>query len=139
MLMEMAHVTAKRSTCNRLQVGAIVARDGRVLMTGYNGPASGLPHCQHSASDGPCEDAVHAEANAIAFAARHGVAVDGAEMFVTHSPCIHCAKLLVNSGLRCVYFDKLFRDPAGVVLLMRAGVRCLSALGEELAWRVEGA
>lgn len=131
MLMEVACVIAKRGTCNRLAVGAVISRDGRVLSTGYNGPPSGLPHCDHDdrpASDPTvpgCTDAVHAEANAIAFAARFGVAVENACMYVTHSPCSTCAKLTINAGLSRVYYQTPFRDVSGILLLTRAGVQCL--------------
>lgn len=130
MLVEMANVVAKRSTCNRLHVGAVIARDGRTLATGYNGPPSGFPHCRHG-NGGICEESIHAEANAVAFAARYGTAIEGAEMYVTHSPCVGCAKLLINAGLSCVYFETLYRDPSGIVMLMRAGVRCISTLGDD--------
>lgn len=128
MLMAVAGVVAERSTCNRLHVGAVISRDGRVLSTGYNGPPSGLPHCDHE-SDVGCEDAVHAEANVIAFAARYGVSVEGAEVYVTHSPCPGCAKLLINAGLSSVYYKTPFRDVSGIVLLTRAGIRCLKFNG----------
>lgn len=128
MLMSIAGVVAERSTCNRLHVGAVIARDSRVISMGYNGPPSGLPHCSHG-NGGPCDEAVHAEANAVAFAARYGMSVDGATMYVTNSPCVTCAKLIINCGLSSVYFEVSYRDPAGVVLLTTAGVRCLKFKG----------
>lgn len=132
MLMDVARVVATRGTCNRLLVGAVVSREGRVLSTGYNGPPAGLPHCAHDPDflrKDPCMDAVHAEANAVAFAARFGVATEGAEVYVTHSPCSACAKLLINAGMSCVYFSIPFRDSAGILLLTRAGVRCFKFNG----------
>lgn len=128
MLMGVAGVVAARGTCNRLHVGAVISRDGRVLSTGYNGPPSGLPHCDHD-NGTPCDDAVHAEANVIAFAARYGTAVEGADVYVTHSPCSSCAKLLINAGVASVYYKTPFRDASGILLLTRAGIRCLMFLG----------
>lgn len=135
MLMDMARTVARRGTCNRLQVGALISREGRALSTGYNGPPSGLPHCNHpdvqlpGMPTQPCEDAVHAEANVVAFAAKFGVATDGADVYVTHSPCVACARLLINAGLNQVFFRIPFRDPSGIVLLRSAGVRCVKFNG----------
>jgi dCMP deaminase len=124
MLCEIAQVVAKRSTCCRLHVGAVIARDGRTLSPGYNGPPSGMAHCTPETcnADHPCTRAVHAEANAIAFAARHGISIDGAELFVTASPCNECAKLIINSGIkRVVYLDR-YRDARPLELLEAAGI-----------------
>lgn len=129
MLMEIAEVVANRGTCNRLHVGAVISRDGRILSMGYNGQAAGLPHCEHGPGEDPCVRAVHAEANSLAFAARHGTAVDQTDMHVTHSPCINCAKLIINSGIVNVYFRVPFRDTSGVELLGVAGVRCVKFNG----------
>jgi len=124
-LMEIAQITAKRGTCNRLQVGAVISRDGRIISQGYNGPPSGLPHCNHRPDDPtPCDRAVHAEMNAIAFAARHGVATDNAQLTVTHMPCINCAKAIINAGIIEVVFLEPYRDHSGVELLAAATVRC---------------
>src|SRR5687767_3879721 len=109
MLMEVAQAVAKRGTCSRKQVGVVVARDGRVLVTGYNGTPAGMAHCRHDYQTGePCIDSVHAEANAIAFAARHGAKLDGAEMFTTYSPCLACAKLIINAGIVRVVMCEMY-------------------------------
>lgn len=127
MLMEMAIVVSKRSTCNRLAVGAVVSRDGRVLSTGYNGPASGLPHCNHQERSGEggvtCEMAIHAESNAIAWAARHGVATIDSDLHVTHMPCLKCAQLIINAGITRVVYAIPYRLTSGVELLAVANVR----------------
>lgn len=120
-LLEVAEVIAHRSTCSRLSVGAVVAREGRILTTGYNGAPAGMDHCRHTA-DEPCPITVHAEANAIAFAARYGMSTDGAEMFITHAPCYTCAKLIINAGIVMVYYGEAFRDMSGVNLLHQAKV-----------------
>jgi dCMP deaminase len=121
MLMEMAVVVSKRSTCNRLAVGAVVSRGGRVLSTGYNGPASGLPHCQHD-KDEPCEMAIHAEVNALAWAARFGVATLYADLHITHMPCLKCAQFIINAGISRVVYAIPYRLRSGVELLDKAHV-----------------
>ena len=125
-LMEMARAAAKRSTCSRRNVGAVIARDFRPISTGYNGAPSGMPHCNHRldelASAG-CQVVVHAEANAVAFAARYGVSTQGASLFVTLSPCETCAKLVINAGLGEVFYAETYRDQTGLDLLADAGVK----------------
>ena len=130
MLLEIATTVSKRSTCLRLQVGAVVAIEGRVLSMGYNGSPSGLEHCsfEYCKIDSPCKRTIHAEANAIAFAARHGVPIKGSELFVTHSPCLDCAKLIINSGIVKVTYILAYRDPAPLELLSQAGISVLAGL-----------
>lgn len=121
MLLDVANVVATRSTCSRLHVGAVLARDGRILSTGYNGAPTGVPHCAHV--DGqPCAVAVHAEANAVAFAARHGVTVEDATLYATHAPCAGCAGLIVNAGIRAVVYAEPFRSADGLNRLRVAGL-----------------
>ncbi len=102
-----AHMVAQRSTCDRAQIGCVLVRDNRVLTTGYNGSVSGLDHCDdvgHLMVNGHCVRTLHAEQNAIVQAAMHGIAVKGATAYVTHFPCILCAKMLINVGVwRVVY------------------------------------
>ncbi|QNJ59476.1 deoxycytidylate deaminase [Gordonia phage Buttrmlkdreams] len=120
-LIDLATVISQRSTCSRLQVGAIAVRSGQLLAAGYNGAPAGMPHCVHT-DDQPCTRAVHAEVNCIASAARYGVSLTGAEVYVTHSPCVSCAGLLINAGISKVTFYIPFRDEAGINLLEEAGV-----------------
>lgn len=132
-LIAIALTVAQRSTCNRLAVGAVIARDARVLSTGYNGPPAGMNHCAHDLTsyrvtgvEGPaCQLAVHAEANAIAFAARFGTPTQDTEIYITHSPCVNCAKLIINSGIVRVHYAFEYRDPSGTDLLESVGVECL--------------
>jgi dCMP deaminase len=144
-LMDYARNASRRSTCSRLHVGAVLTADTRLISTGYNGAPSGMPHCDHtcncrfkglgfdestllpsshdsSCSAGPCEISVHAEANAIAFAARYGVRTAGTDMYVTHQPCLSCAKLIINAGIKEVHYAAPYRDDSGIQLLMAAGV-----------------
>ena len=120
--MDHARLVARRSTCSRLHVGAVASRDGRLLVSGYNGAPAGIPHCDHEASPGSCKRSVHAEANVIAYAARWGISLEGAELTTTHSPCLSCCQLLVNSGIRRVVFDEFFREEDGLDLLSEAGI-----------------
>lgn len=111
--MAIASEVATRSTCDRKHVGAVIVRDKMILATGYNGSIRGLPHCDdegHMMEDGHCVRTVHAEANAIAQAARNGVAVDEAHIYVTASPCFGCFKLVANAGLKRIVFGEFYRD-----------------------------
>lgn len=126
-LLHVAYAIAARSTCPYNHVGAIVALHGRVLTTGYNGAPAGMQHCTHGPRvEGkaivPCVNAVHAEMNAIAFAARHGVSLDGGTMYTTLSPCRTCAQLIINAGILTVVFGEMYRDSAGLDLLSAAKV-----------------
>ena len=122
MLMEVAHVVARRGTCSRLQVGAVVSRNGRILVTGYNGAPAGMPHCKHPDDQEPCHEAVHAEENCIAYAARYGISLEGGEMDTTDSPCYLCSRLIINAGIRKVRYQRLYRVTEGLKLLSAAGV-----------------
>lgn len=122
MLMDVAQVVAQRGTCSRLRVGAVIARDSRALSMGYNGVPAGMPHCNHSMDEmGGCAKAVHAEANAIVWAARNGITTDGAELFTTHMPCLACAALIINAGIMRVVWSVEYRDRSGMDLLVRSG------------------
>ena len=128
--MQIAQLVANRGTCGRAQVGAVIARDGRVLATGYNGPPSGFPHCTDPdgctdtdrANPGGCVRAVHAEANAIAYAARHGIATQGASLYCSHLPCRKCAELAINAGILSVFYHVDYRIKDGWILLQQAGI-----------------
>lgn len=124
-LMEIAHVVAQRSTCQRNQVGAVIALDGRILSIGYNGAPAGLPHCDHSsdpADASGCTNAVHAESNAIGFAAKYGVRIEGSTLYSSLTPCLPCAQLIINSGIKRVVANGSYRDPSGLHLLIRGHI-----------------
>lgn len=111
--MAIARQVATRSTCDRKHVGAVVVRERMILTTGYNGSIRGLPHCDevgHLMEDGHCVRTTHAEANALVQAARNGVSVDGAHIYVTASPCFGCFKLIANAGLTRIVFGEFYRD-----------------------------
>jgi dCMP deaminase len=111
--MAIARQVATRSTCDRKHVGAVVVRDRMILTTGYNGSIRGLAHCDdvgHLMEDGHCVRTTHAEANALVQAARNGVRVERAEIYVTASPCFGCFKLIANAGLSRIVFGEFYRD-----------------------------
>jgi dCMP deaminase len=111
--MNLAREAARRSTCPRKAVGAVLVRDKAVLATGYNGSIRGLAHCSEEGcllENGHCVRTVHAEANALIQAARHGVRIEGADCYVTASPCWECFKLLANAGVKRIVFGEFYRD-----------------------------
>lgn len=117
-----ARQVAARSTCSRLHVGAVLVQARHIVGTGYNGAPSGLPHCVHI-EDEPCRNVVHAEVNALLFARgvnTHDITV----MYVTHSPCFECAKLIINAGVQGVIYSTLYRSDEGLRLLSDAGIMC---------------
>jgi dCMP deaminase len=121
-----AEQAAKRGTCSRLQVGAVVVVDHHVISTGYNGAPRGVSHCDHSVLNSPCNISVHAEANALIFA---GYPIGdsflrSAEMYITHAPCRGCAGLMINKGIERVYFREYYRSAEGLDILRGARVHC---------------
>lgn len=120
--MGFAENASLRSTCSRLSVGAVLVRDARVVASGYNGAASGWTHCGDPHPEGPCTRAIHAEHNVLLMAARHGIRTEGAEMFVTHAPCLGCSGFIVQAGVTKVFFREEYRDMSGVDALVRSGV-----------------
>jgi dCMP deaminase len=116
---------AMRSTCDRARVGAIIVLERRILTTGYNGSPAGLQHCDeigHLIVNGHCVRTLHAEQNAIIQAALHGVSVAGGTLYVTHQPCLTCAKMIINAGLRRVVYAGTYPDENAVKFLASAGV-----------------
>lgn len=129
--LEIAKVIAKRSTCDRANVGAVIVKDKVILSTGYNGAPRGLPHCDdigHEIVDGHCIRTIHAEANAIAQAARNGAAIEGATIYLTISPCYDCFKMMINSGIKEVVYKDFYMSRYGLSkavlgLSKKAGVK----------------
>jgi dCMP deaminase len=139
----MARVVARRSTCLRRQVGALLVREKRILASGYNGAPSGLPHCedvgcrraQLGIPSGERQElcrALHAEQNAIIQAALHGVNTRDSVLYCTAQPCVICAKMLINAGLVRVVYEGEYPDELALEMLGQAGIE-LVRVGVESA------
>ena len=132
--MNIAQLVAERSTCNRAKIGAVIVRDRNIIATGYNGSPMGLPHCTevgclvyvsrnpNGEEEENCFRTIHAEINAIAQAAKHGVRIDGSDMYVTASPCIHCLKVLINVGVKSIYYEKPYKIHTIQDMVEQAGI-----------------
>jgi dCMP deaminase len=125
---------AKRSTCPRAAVGAVIVRDKRILTTGYNGSPSGLDHCTEAGClmvNGHCVRTLHAEQNAIIQGALHGVDVSGSTIYVTHQPCLVCAKMIINAGIERVVYAGDYPDEIACGFLEEAGVELTRHEGQD--------
>jgi dCMP deaminase len=123
--MAIAKVVASRSTCDRKFVGAVIVRNRTILSTGYNGSIRGLPHCSevgHMMENDHCVATIHAEANAILQAARNGVMIDGATLYVTASPCWNCFKAAANSGVVRICYGEFYRDERSLNVAQQAHI-----------------
>jgi len=123
--MNIASMVASRSTCPRKAVGAVIVKNQAILSTGYNGSMSGAPHCTDVGcmlENDHCVATIHAEANAIIHAARHGIPMEGATIYVTASPCWGCFKMLINSGVRRICYGEFYREPKILEWAPRLGV-----------------
>jgi dCMP deaminase len=131
--MDITALVAKRTTCLRRAVGAVIVKDKRILATGYNGAPSGIRHCaetgclreQLKVESGMRHElcrGIHAEQNAIIQAAYHGVSVKGASLFCTNQPCSICAKMIVNAGIVTIYYRSGYADELARVMLAEAGI-----------------
>ncbi len=131
--MEIAFYVGTRSTCLRRQIGAVIVKDRRILTTGYNGVPSGIAHCSEvgclreelkvpSGQKVELCRAIHAEQNAIIQAAVHGISISGAVIYTTTYPCVLCTKMLINAGIKKVYYCDSFPDELSKSLLKEAGI-----------------
>ena len=119
--LEMAEIWAKNSYCKRRQVGALLVKNNMIISDGYNGTPSGFENvCEENGVTKPY--VLHAEANAISKVAKSGNSSEGATLYVTASPCIECAKLIIQSGIKRVVYKDEYRLTDGIDLLARAGV-----------------
>lgn len=123
--LRMAFIWAENSYCRRRKVGAIIVKDQMIISDGYNGTPAGFENvCEDE--DGVTKPYVlHAEANAITKVARSNNSSEGSTLYVTASPCVECAKLIIQAGIRRVVFNELYRITDGVDLLKRAGIQCI--------------
>ena len=126
--MNIAAEVATRSTCDRKHVGAVIVKDKTILSTGYNGSIKGLPHCDevgHEMVDDHCIRTTHAEANAIVQAAKNGVEINHAEIYITASPCYNCFKLIANAGIKSIYFLEFYREERIIEHAREAGIKLI--------------
>jgi len=134
--LEIAKLVRSRSTCIRRQVGAVIVRDKRILSTGYNGAPSGCKHCEDigclrdalSVPSGERHElcrAIHAEQNAIIQAAYSGVSIKNSTLYVTHEPCVFCAKMIINAGIERVVYLLPYSDKMAEDWLIEAGIEII--------------
>lgn len=157
----MAELVAEQSTCCRMHVGAVLVKENRVISIGFNGTPAGQEHCEDHfrrvyemefAEQFPNyeeyqasrtfydahgkfsnDNELHAEQNAILFAAKNGISTAGSTLYVTVSPCIHCAKVIVTAGIQRVFFKTLYdRSQEGIVFLDKNGIECRQLTDKEL-------
>ncbi|MBR2864662.1 MAG: hypothetical protein IKC13_00060 [Elusimicrobiaceae bacterium] len=158
---KMAELVAGQSTCCRMQVGAVLVKDNRVISIGFNGTPTGQEHCEDhfealyqtafvqeypsfeeyrqsrtfydAHGKWSIENELHAEQNAILFAAKNGIATAGSTLYVTYSPCVHCAKVIVTAGISRVFYKNLYdRSQDGIVFLDKNGIECRQLTDGEL-------
>jgi len=141
--MDITALVARRSTCLRRAVGAVIVKDKRILSTGYNGAPSGIRHCaevgclreQLKVESGMRHElcrGIHAEQNAIIQAAYHGVSVKGASLFCTNQPCSICAKMIVNAGIVAIYYRSGYADELARDMLSEAGIPMIQVAESEV-------
>lgn len=130
---EMLDVIKKRSTCLRRQVAAVIVKDKRIIATGYNGAPTGLFHCgqvgclrdEQGIPSGEHHElcrGIHAEQNAIIQSAMHGVSVKGSTIYITNSPCVLCAKMIINAGISRIVYTGTYPDQLALDLIKEAGI-----------------
>ncbi|MEK6795140.1 MAG: dCMP deaminase family protein [Spirochaetota bacterium] len=131
---DIAKLVATRSTCLRRSVGAVIVKDKRLIATGYNGAPAGLKHCDElggclrqklgipSGERHEICRATHAEQNAIIQAARHGSAIEGSDLYCTHQPCSLCAKMIINAGIKRIFFIEGYPDDFALSFIKEAGL-----------------
>jgi dCMP deaminase len=136
--MGIAKLTAERSTCMRRNVGAVIVQNKQIVATGYNGAPKGLAHCEElggclreklqipSGERHELCRALHAEQNAIIQAATSGLSIDGATIYITHQPCVICAKMIINAGIRKIIVGEGYPDELSVEMLEEAGLKIVT-------------
>lgn len=121
-----SHLLRVRSTCERLKVGATIVKDNRAIAGGYNGSVSGEDHCIDVGcyiEGGHCIRTIHAEINALLQCSKFGVSTEGASIYVTHFPCVHCTKALIQAGIKSIYYAEDYKNhPYAIELLEKTGV-----------------
>lgn len=131
--MEITRLVARRSTCLRRHVGAVMVKDKNILATGYNGAPSGVAHCldvgclreRMAVQSGERHElcrGLHAEQNAIIQAAKHGTNINGATLYCTTMPCVICSKMLINAGIQRIVYEEGYPDPLADEMIAEAGI-----------------
>lgn len=131
--MEIAHVVAKRSTCLRRSVGAVIVKNRQIVATGYNGTPKDLLHCSEvgclreqlkvpSGKNHELCRGIHAEQNAVVQAAYHGVSVNGGTLYCTHQPCVVCTKILINAGIKRIVYANPYPDKLAEDMMQSSGI-----------------
>ncbi len=131
--MAITKMVAKRTTCLRRGVGAVLVKNKRILATGYNGAPAGLKHCEEvgclreneSIPSGTRHElcrGLHAEQNVIVQAAYHGIAIGGATIYCTNKPCVICSKMIINAGIKKIVYDEGYNDPLADQMMVEAGL-----------------
>lgn len=139
--MEIALLVARRSTCLRRQVGALLVKHKNILATGYNGTPSGIRHCNETGCLREAQQipsgqrhelcrGLHAEQNAIIQAAKHGVNISGATLYCSNSPCVICSKMIINAGIEKVFYLEGYPDDMSLEMLREAGVKVVRLEGK---------
>lgn len=123
--LRMARIWAENSYCQRRQVGAIIVKNQMIISDGYNGTPAGFENVCEDESGVTKPYVLHAEANALTKVARSNNSSDGATLYVTASPCLECSKLIIQSGIKRVVYNELYRITDGIDLLTRAGIECI--------------
>lgn len=160
LFIKMAELVAEQSTCLRLQVGAVLVKDNRVISMGFNGTPTGQLHCEENFrhvyetryknvfptyekflasrefydlhGQWSIENELHAEQNAILFAAKNGISTNGADVYVTWSPCVHCAKVIISAGIKKVFYKNTYdRSQEGIFFLEKNGIECRQLTEED--------
>jgi len=132
LFVETTKLVAKRSSCVKTQQAALLIKDNRIISFGYNGPPAGTLNCLEEGgeevcgkdSNGSCFLGIHAEANAIGYASRNGIATEGCIIYCTMTPCISCAKLIVAAGIKKFYYIDEYRLPDGKIFLEYCNIVC---------------
>lgn len=136
--MAQSELLALRSTCTRLAVGATIVRDKRIIAGGYNGSITGGVHCTDEGCyviDNHCVRTIHAEMNALLQCAKFGVATEGADIYVTHFPCLQCCKAIIQAGIKTVYYANDYKNhPYAIELFHQAGVSMVQVSNNEVVF-----
>lgn len=121
--MQVAKLTSELSFAKRLKVGAIAVKDNRIVLTGFNGTPPGMSNYCEDSNNKTIDEVSHAEENLITYAAKQGISLKNCQLFITHSPCFKCSKLIYNVGFDIIYYESDYRDDSGIMFLKKLGLK----------------